>query len=91
MSTRSHATPLSTEAAGVKLLAFAMQRNILKVRSRYKNCPEVVSVCYQVWALTESMLECAERGSGFQITVTWQPPLPSFSDSDIAYGEGYPE
>lgn len=80
-----------TAIAGTKLLAFAMQRNVLKVRERYKADQQVVDLCYQVWALTETMLEHAENQIPFQITVSWQPPLPSFGESDEAYGEGYPE
>lgn len=73
-----------TQAAGLKLLGAAIQRNAEAVAKRYKN-QEVKFTCQQIYELGRSIMEAVDDDKTFDIVIYVQQELPGFDLTDEAY------
>lgn len=73
-----------TQAAGLKLLGAAIQRNAEAVAKRYEN-REVKFTCQQIYELGRSIIEAVDDDKTFDIVIYVQQELPGFDLSDEAY------
>lgn len=74
------------EKAGMKLLAFAIKRNVDRVERRYRN-QATRELCQGIAATCDLIIDYVERDVLFTIYVGTYPSLPNFFDDDVAYSE----
>lgn len=74
------------EKAGMKLLMYAMKRNVDRVERRYRN-KGTRQLCQSFASLCDEVLRYIEDDHEFTVFVAWQPQLPDYSTDDVAYGE----
>lgn len=70
--------------AGMKLLAFAIKRNVERVERRYRN-EETRALCQAFAAAADAVLEHVEEQRRFAIIVAFQPELWDYETDDEAY------
>lgn len=73
------------EIAGLKLLAFAVKRNVDRVERRYRN-KATREACQQLAALADGIIECAETGVAFSVFIGRQLSLPdNEAEEEVRY------
>jgi len=73
------------EVAGLKLLAFAIKRNVERVERRYRN-RATREACQALALAADAIIEHAEGQARFTLFVAHQPTWFDYSSSDVAYG-----
>jgi len=74
----------TAEAAGMKLLAFAIKRNVERVERRYRNA-ETRMLCQVMANVADTIIEHVENQRAFTVYVAHQAPIPDFFETDDWY------